>query len=168
MEGQESVSHLSTLSIVWHEARGGLLICLITESDCNNGLLSSKQIFHLYAIFWLLINLVLLGRSVQSQKLGDFHLTIRIKLYIASWITMDNNIMVANYFCIIWAQEIFGPHNYFVLMLQGRWICEINKETILPGFKLCACGWTTVVQTNQLPMRNYWHWFRCDDSKMLL
>lgn len=29
-----------------------------------------------------------------------------------------------------------------------------SYESFLPGFRLCTCGWTTVVQTNQCPMRN--------------
>ena len=32
---------------------------------------------------------------------------------------------------------------------------EADGESILPGFKLCTCGRTTVVQTNRRPMRNY-------------
>lgn len=53
--------------------------------------------------------------------------------------------------------------------LRGRWIRKITitQESILSGLKLSICGQTTVVWTNQRPVRNYWQlraWFRCDDS----
>lgn len=41
------------------------------------------------------------------------------------------------------------------------------QNSIFPGFKLCACGWTTVVWTSQRPMKNYWQLrtlVGCDDQ----
>lgn len=33
---------------------------------------------------------------------------------------------------------------------------RMKRDPILPGFKLCTCGRTTVVWTSQCPRRNYW------------
>lgn len=111
----------------------------------------------------------------MTTKLSLFYTIGRVSLYRHSvnYVFKKRGLLSAGVFLILPLEdtEVWNPADGLTCQEAGfaRWSFDLKKKkTIRPGFKLCAYGRTTVVQTNQRAMRACWQphaGFRCDDSE---